>query len=94
MSSELSKEELFILEYLCRNRKFKPDPSMKSEKLKHHFQYSFQEGFKAALKNLKNFGYIVEVKKKPVRYYVVFKYALPALKAHNIGVPLGKQRPL
>ena len=94
MVSELSEEELFIIEYLCRNRKFKPDRSLDSEHLKNHFKYKFSSGFKTAIKKLKNLGYIIEVKKKPVRYYAILKYALPALKAQGIDVPMGKQRRL
>ncbi len=94
MGSELTEEALFILEYLCRNRKFKPDRSLDSKHMKNHFRHKFDSGFNDAIKMLKNGSFIIEVKKKPVRYYAVLKYALPALRVQGIDVPIGKQRPL
>ena len=97
MSCGLSDGELFILDFLYRNRNLASNRGQHCKKLEGIFnrKYSLKPKFEKAIKTLLNKGYITQIPKKNTKYYISDrKIAVIALKSHDYPVVNGRKRPL
>mgnify|MGYP001159360423 CR=1 FL=1 len=99
MSCGLSEECLFILNVFYKGRNFKIDAGYHSKKLKKIFIKRFGQrttvSFENAIHLLIINGYITEIKKKEIKYYISNrKLSIIALDAHGYSVVGGRLRRL
>ncbi len=99
MSCDLPDEALFILDIFYKGRHFRSDAGYHSEKLYKLYIKKFPErsclSFEDALRVLMNDGYIAQIRKKKVKYYIAdMKIAVFALKSHGYNVVDGRYHKL
>ena len=97
MSCGLSAGGLFILDVMYRGRNLALAAGLHSKKLKKLFNKKFSrtEKFESVIRILLNDGYITQIPKKEMKYYISNrKIAVYALGSHDYSVVRGKQRPL
>jgi hypothetical protein len=93
MVCELGEEELFILNILYVNRNFNKTASYNSKLLADRYRRKFNDDPKDAIKALKNNGYIAQVRKKDIKYYLDDKpKAFFALSQHGYSIVSGPRR--
>ncbi len=97
MSCGLSDNELFILNILYKNRNFASNRGQHCKKLEDIFErkYPPQLKFEKSIKSLLNKGYITQIRKKEIKYYISdIKITSFALGSHGYSVVNGRVRPL
>ncbi len=94
MSCGLGKEELWILNLLYTNRNFTPSSGYNSKKLERIYSRKFTK-IKPHIQALLNEGYISQIRKKDIKYYILDKTkASTALGSHGYNVTMGRERAL
>ena len=97
MSCGLSDGELFILNFLYKNRNLASNRGQHCKKLEDIFNRKFspRPKFEKAIKTLLNKGYIAQIRKKDIKYYISdIKMTSFALGSHDYPVVIGRERPL
>jgi len=97
MSCGLTDDELFILNFLYKNRNFASNRGQHCKKLEELFERKFppQLKFEKSIKSLLNKGYITQIRKKEIKYYISnIKITSFALRSHDYSVVNGRVRPL
>ena len=95
MSCGLSDDELFILNVLYKSRNLASNRGYHCKKLENLYFKKFSLKFDKAIKNLLNKGYIAQIRKKDIKYYISDLKAMNfALGSHGYLVTKGKMRPL
>ncbi|MGP8321127.1 MAG: hypothetical protein ACT6FE_02205 [Methanosarcinaceae archaeon] len=97
MSCGLSDDELFILNFLYKNRNLTSSRGQHCKKVENNFnrKYSPRLKFEKAIKTLLNEGYITQIRKKEIKYYISeIKITTFALRFHGYPVVKGRERPL
>ena len=95
MSCGLGEEELWILNRLYTKRNFTKDSGFHSKKLESIYSRKFTDKIKPHIQTLLNEGYISQIRKKDIKYYILDKKkASFALGSHGYNVTMGKERPL
>jgi hypothetical protein len=95
MPCDLSDDELFILNILYKRRNLRSDRGHHCKNLEGLYRKKFSSNFDDAIKNLLNKGYIAQIKKKEIKYYISNQKLMSfALNSHGYPVIKGKVRPL
>lgn len=95
MPCGLSDNELFILNILYKRRNLKSNRGHHCKNLELSHRKKFSLNFDDAIQNLLNKGYIAQIRKKEIKYYISdLKIMSFALKSHGYTVIKGKVRPL
>jgi len=95
MGCGLSDGELFILHILYSKRNFKPEAGYNSEKLTKIYSKKYSQKFDKAIQELKQRGYIAQVRKTDIKFYIPhssFKEVIVVLKIHGFTVIDGRDR--
>jgi hypothetical protein len=93
---QLSEEELFILNMLYQGRNLAPWRGENSKKIKRIYgKKPFSKDFDDTIQTLLNEGYVTQIKKKDIKYYISnINKATLALAAHGFDISMGKVRPI
>jgi len=95
MSCGLSVDELFILNVLYKGRNLASNRGYHCNKLERLYVKNFSLKFDKTIKNLLNKGYIAQIRKQDIKYYISDLKAMSfALRSHGYSVTKGKIRPL
>jgi len=95
MSCGLSVDELFILNVLYRGRNLASNRGYHCNKLETLYVKKFSLKFDKTIKNLLNKGYIAQIRKQDIKYYISDLKAMNfALGSHGYSVTKGKIRPI
>ncbi len=95
MTCGLSDDELFILNVLYSHKCLASNRGKHSEQLKHIYMKKFSSDFEKAIKGLINKGYIAQIKKKELKYYISDIPLMSfALRTHGYSVTKGRVRRL
>jgi hypothetical protein len=95
MPCGLSDDELFILSILYKRRNLKSNSGHHCKNLERSYQKKYSLNFDDAIQNLLNKGYIAQIRKKEIKYYISDKKLMSfALNSHGYPVIRGKVRPL
>lgn len=97
MSCGLSDDKLFILYFLYTHKNLASNKGQHCKKLEGEFnrKYSPKPKFDKAIKALLNKGYIAQIRKKEIKYYISdIKLTFFALGSHDYPVVTGRKRPL
>ena len=97
MSCGLSDAELFILNFLYKNRNLASNRGQHCKKLEDIFNRKFspRPKFEKTIKTLLNKGYIAQIRKKEIKYYISdIKMTSFALESHDYPVVNGRERPV
>lgn len=96
MCCQLSEEELFILNMLYQGRCLTSWRGKNSEFIKKiYVKKHFSKDFDDAIHTLLNTGYITQIRKKDIKYYISnIPQATLALSIHGFDTSFGKTRPL
>jgi hypothetical protein len=70
MPCGLSDDELFILNILYKRRNLKSNRGHHCKKLEGFYRKKFSLNFDDAIQNLLNKGYIAQIRKKEIKYYI------------------------
>jgi len=82
---------LQILYILYSGRNFKSSSGYHSDKLKHIVDKKFPGEFDGAITHLKNIGFIAEIRKKEIKYYITdLANCIKSLGVHGYNVTRGK----
>lgn len=95
MSCGLSDDKLFILDFLYKKRNLASNRGQHCKKLEDIFNRKFSQRskFKKAIKTLLNKGYIAQIPKKEIKYYISdIKMTSFALRSHDYTVVNGRER--
>jgi hypothetical protein len=99
MVCNLSDEELFILNLFYANRNLNTAAGYHLKKLKWLYSKKFSQKnsqkIDKSIKELKNRGYIAQIRKKEVKFYIPqysYKEVLFSLDGHGYTVTCGKNR--
>jgi hypothetical protein len=95
MSCGLSDGELFVLNYMYTKRNFASNKGQHCKKLEDIFNKKFspRPKFEKAIKTLLNKGYITQIRKKEIKYYISNrKMTIIALGSHDYPVVIGRER--
>lgn len=95
MSCGLPYAALIILEKLFREHCFARNRGYNCNKLDGIISEKTDSDFKKVVKKLKNEGYISQLDKKDIKYYISdYKKTVYALNSHNYSVTQGRKRKL
>lgn len=95
MPCGLSNDELFILNVLYRGRNLASNRGYHCKKLENLYIKKYSLKFDKAIQNLLNKGYIAQIRKQDIKYYISDSKAMNfALGSHGYPVTKGKIRPL
>lgn len=95
MSCGLSVDELFILNVLYKGRNLASNRGYHCNKLEKLYVKKFSLKFDKTIKNLLNKGYIAQIRKQDIKYYISDLKAMNfALGSHGYDVTKGKIRPI
>lgn len=93
MPCNLPPEALFILSVLYKRRCFRTDAGYHSDKLKKIFLKKYpsrsSKFFDTTIKVLLNDGYMGQIRKKKIKYYLNYDRSVFALKSHGYDVVTG-----
>lgn len=94
MCCQLSEEELFILDMLYQGRSLASNRGKNYEFIKKIYtKKQFTKDFDDAIKTLLNEGYITQIRKKDIKFFISnMNQATLALSAHGFNTSLGKIR--
>ena len=94
MCCQLSDEELFILDMLYQGRSLASNRGKNSEFIKKIYaKKRFTQDFDDAIKTLLNEGYITQIRKKDIKFYISnINQVTLVLSAHGFNTSLGKIR--
>lgn len=94
MCCQLSEEELFILDMLYQGRSLASNRGKNYEFIKKIYaKKRFTKDFDDAIKTLLNRGYITQIRKKDIKFFISNKnQATLALFSHGFNTSLGKIR--
>lgn len=97
MSCGLSEDERLILKKLYTNRSLSADKGFNSKLLKRAYENKVSSSYEDVIKKLKNGGYIAQINKKDLKYYIPSS-SIPAvcyaLDSHGFSVTKGRIRKL
>ncbi|MCK5024473.1 MAG: hypothetical protein KAR56_02535 [Thermoplasmata archaeon] len=95
MSCGLGEKELWILNLLYTNRNFTQSSGYNSKKLERIYSRKFSNNIKPHTQVLLNEGYISQIRKKDIKYYILDKKKTSiALGSHGYNVTMGRERPV
>lgn len=95
MTCNLSEDALFLLNLLYTKRCLARDAGYNSEKLSKIYAKKFSSDFEDTIRELLNKGYITQIRKKDIKYYISdIKLTSVALGSHGYSVTKGRVRPL
>lgn len=95
MPTDLSEDALFTLNILYSNRCFRDNRGYNEKKLKKILSKKRSRKYEDIVKELLNQGYITQINKKDIKYYISdIKKAIYALDSNGFPVTKGKMRKL